>query len=575
MSPVGVLVQRIKSGEEVAAEKKEIQSMWELAAIYDFLQLFKPQLRIRGSFGPDELEHCLVTSLGDSGLLADLHVDIMKGISPKSDVAPHNWQIHLGNKMKYHWKTPLEGADCPFKPDKYFEATSYAVLPSRDRVRALHYILCVRADREDVAARLFHAQAERSPEEVARLREEQERLARSRRPQDGPQLPLVETLEDFRRQPTGVDSQGRLYYYLVLGDGQDLRLLRETPAPGADEPAQESEEAAAAAAAREHPAVVQASKTTNEPTWLQQERVAKRLGPPPPKGAWELVASSVGELEVLGAAFASSEHEGERSLAAVVQQQLLPRLQAQLEEEEKRLRAAERVQKKLGAEAVQLATAAVQPGGLDEFGRPRRERKQINYAFNDYDDMLKSAIRNSRESDGDAEGQRRRRRTSPPQRFDAVTEAQMGMRRGRSAAALKDDVSLAEERSLRQQMGASRTASRAGSRRASRSASAADLQQQQAAAAAAAAAAQAASHAAAAAAGASAEPAAAVATEDAAGVPTRQQDQPATEAIEAKLPRGKRKQQVQYLDDDGNDSDAGGSEGEAVSEEWKPGHDGR
>ena len=31
--------------------------------------------------------------------------DLMRGISPKSDVSPANWAVHLANKIKYHWKT--------------------------------------------------------------------------------------------------------------------------------------------------------------------------------------------------------------------------------------------------------------------------------------------------------------------------------------------------------------------------------------------------------------------------------------------------------------------------------------
>ena len=30
--------------------------------------------------------------------------DLMRGISPKSDVSSTNWTVHLANKIKYHWK---------------------------------------------------------------------------------------------------------------------------------------------------------------------------------------------------------------------------------------------------------------------------------------------------------------------------------------------------------------------------------------------------------------------------------------------------------------------------------------
>ena len=118
----------------------------------------RSQLKLKVQFSAAELERELVLGLGDAGLLAELHAEILKGISPKSggageargaawqsavdtsrsrglllantlpaapprpspprpdpDVAPSNWQVHLGNKLRYHWKTTLAGGECPFK----------------------------------------------------------------------------------------------------------------------------------------------------------------------------------------------------------------------------------------------------------------------------------------------------------------------------------------------------------------------------------------------------------------------------------------------------------------------------
>lgn len=66
--------------------------------------LRRPQLRLSRELGADELEHVLVTSAGDGGLLADLHADLLRGISPKSVIDPGNWVVHLANKIKFHWK---------------------------------------------------------------------------------------------------------------------------------------------------------------------------------------------------------------------------------------------------------------------------------------------------------------------------------------------------------------------------------------------------------------------------------------------------------------------------------------
>lgn len=96
--------------------------------------------------------------------------------------------------------------------------------------------------------------------------------------------------------------------------------------------------------------------------------------------------------------------------------QVLPVLQSMRAEEERRAKAAERVQKKLGVlQGVPgIAAAAAAPagsggsgaaagdgsgaagggvvvdGGRDSGGRPRRERRKVNYAFDDYDQTLRS-----------------------------------------------------------------------------------------------------------------------------------------------------------------------------------------
>ena len=99
----------------------------------------------------------------------------MRGISPKQEVPRDAWTVHLANKIKYHWRPLLSepspahpvlllvpcpppptssrfpptyihthtrthahtraagSLHCPFKPDKYFEAYTYARLPGQDR----------------------------------------------------------------------------------------------------------------------------------------------------------------------------------------------------------------------------------------------------------------------------------------------------------------------------------------------------------------------------------------------------------------------------------------------------------
>lgn len=69
--------------------------------------------------------------------------------------------------------------------------------------------------------------------------------------------------------------------------------------------------------------------------------------------------------------------------------QLVPRLQERQAAEAKRLKATERVARRLGEPSLY---------GDEPGGRSRRERRAVNYAFTDYDDMLRSAIRRSQRS---------------------------------------------------------------------------------------------------------------------------------------------------------------------------------
>lgn len=91
----------------------------------------------------------------------------MRGISPKSEISPANWQVHLANKIKFHWRALCDHTPCPFKPEKYLEAAAYAGLPAAQRVRALHFLCCVRCDREDVQARLAEAERPKTRQELA------------------------------------------------------------------------------------------------------------------------------------------------------------------------------------------------------------------------------------------------------------------------------------------------------------------------------------------------------------------------------------------------------------------------
>lgn len=568
-------IRREFTEEEMAADFLTVKGMWEMAAILDFFNLFRKQLNLTRSFAASELEHVLSYSDGKDGLLADLHIDIMRGISPKQDVPRDAWQVHLANKIKYHWRPLLSGIHCPFKPDKYFEAYTYARLPAEDRVRALHFLCTIRCDREDIQFRVAESYTrEWTQGELALVLQAQHEALKNGRPEDAPQADF--TPDVFRRQPNGLDRHGNRYYIFNFLQVKGFRMYRDTPAsqhapaaaaggssgdaadapngPAPIEPAAAglfsngavevavvdangcsqaaALPAAGATAAAEQqpnaeqdaaPARLAADVTDYQDSGFdsdtdsyteRQQRLLNYQVPPDPEleGGWDLVASTLEEFQDFANRFGSGENPREVQFSLIIRQYVLPAIQAIREEEERKAKAAERVQRKLGVAAAAAATGAAvagasgsggsgavaagtrgaaavavapQDGGRDLGGRSRRARQRINYAFSEYDETLRSAIRQTQRGEDDSEDEgsgRRRRRRVPSPTGDPLDAARGGLRRGRSAAAIKEDVvevnHFVDERQLRAAVVAHR-GSMASSRAASRAGSGVDLAQLQ------------------------------------------------------------------------------------------------
>lgn len=417
LSPNSVVLKRDVSDEQVEADLDEIRNMWEMASIHDFLRLFKPQLKISRDVGPDELEHVLITSPGDGGLLADIHMDLMKGTSPKNPISVANWITHLANKIKHHWKhIPMSGLRCPFKPDKYYEAVTYSRLSSVNRVRALHFLCCLRADRPDIAGRISDADRPKTKKELAEAAKAAAALKGSRynpHEESSPAPPLIEEVDNFRLTPIGVDSSKIAYYFFTCHDNTGFRLYRELP------PSIRSNSGRRKSLNDE---IVMES--TEDDSDVDDYEVPEY----PPGGKWELIASTLGELEAIAERLNRSMKAADKVLAVKLNTDIMSEIHERLEAEERRMKAAQRVQRRLGVDAA---------GAVDEGLRPRRSRAVVNYTFTEYDDILRSAIRRSqRGGPGDEQDEKRRRAYSPGY-YDPIDEAMQGLRRGRSAAALK------------------------------------------------------------------------------------------------------------------------------------------
>lgn len=60
--------------EREEQERAELQGSWEMAAVLDFLNLFRRELGLGNSFTWGELESALILSPGDQGVLCWLHI---------------------------------------------------------------------------------------------------------------------------------------------------------------------------------------------------------------------------------------------------------------------------------------------------------------------------------------------------------------------------------------------------------------------------------------------------------------------------------------------------------------------
>lgn len=74
ISPNSAVLRRHVAPEDIEPQIESIHGLWEMAAVLDFFYVFRKQLRIQRQFTAAELERVLVTSPGDAGLLADVHI---------------------------------------------------------------------------------------------------------------------------------------------------------------------------------------------------------------------------------------------------------------------------------------------------------------------------------------------------------------------------------------------------------------------------------------------------------------------------------------------------------------------
>lgn len=426
-SPNQPLVRPEMSPARIEKEIKRVQGMWELSAILDFVHLFHEQLKLR-AFNASDLEKALVTSAGDRGLLADIHIDLMKGISSKSDVKLSNWQVHLANKIRFHWKPLSDGTPCPFKPEKYLEAPSYAVLPAVQRVRALHFLCCIRCDREDIRFCINQAEyliegddfVEIEPKKPNKNQDQvvSTRWTRAKAEEENNRI-KERGLDEFRRHPIGEDSEKTQYFLFDMLETCGLRLYRQKTATsvsvanatdenqsanGKHEDTAEGKVLSSHAESSDCSSGIiiegaygsrssyadpsKMSKKSKERALRKMPRVRgkSRLPPPPMAGEWELAADTVENLKREVDRLLLSEDLTDKNLGTFFLDNIVPKWEQHEAAEERRRRTNRRIQSNLGVNDV-----------IDEDGnrRTRRSKTKVNYSYENFDNEVRSAIRRS------------------------------------------------------------------------------------------------------------------------------------------------------------------------------------
>ncbi|MCO5588030.1 hypothetical protein L7F22_041984 [Adiantum nelumboides] len=109
-----------------------LRSMWELASIIHFLNVFRPVLNIKVEFSIEELESALLIP---NALLDAIHIALLKAIPPisRNPLTRETWVSVLCKKMKDRWHWVAEGS-FPLAPYHGEENTTYKELDPDVRV---------------------------------------------------------------------------------------------------------------------------------------------------------------------------------------------------------------------------------------------------------------------------------------------------------------------------------------------------------------------------------------------------------------------------------------------------------
>jgi hypothetical protein len=125
-----------------------IRSMWELASVLNFFNVFRPLLNIKVEFSVEEFETALITP---NNTLSNIHIPLLKAIPPVTRMAlgTNTWVTVLCRKLKDWWRWVADG-DLPIVASHGAEVEAYNTLDPGVRVVILKALCDIRVEQEDI-----------------------------------------------------------------------------------------------------------------------------------------------------------------------------------------------------------------------------------------------------------------------------------------------------------------------------------------------------------------------------------------------------------------------------------------
>lgn len=140
---------------------------------------------------------------------------------------------------------------------------------------------------------------------------------------------ILDTIETFKRQPTGIDSNGAAYYYFDMLETSGFRLYKEVPAATQ--------------------IILNNTSSEDEDDAIDLTADGEyQLPEGPQKGTWEVVADTLEELEAEGQRLLESTKKADKELGRTILEEFVVQIKEREEAEERKRKAEERVKARLG-----------------------------------------------------------------------------------------------------------------------------------------------------------------------------------------------------------------------------------